>query len=132
MAGNPYTYGIGRRKSATARARLSGGKGTVVVNDQPIEEYFDGSTELVERVSRPLALLEKKDSYNVSLLVRGGGSSGQADACKLAISNALASLDEASRGTLKKAGYLKRDPREKERKKYGLKSARKKEQFSKR
>ena len=108
------------------------GKGTIAINDQPIEEYFDGSTELVERVHRPLKLLEKTDSYNITLLVRGGGSSGQADACKLAISNALASMDDANRGTLKKAGFLKRDPREKERKKYGLKSARKKEQFSKR
>lgn len=132
MAKDKYIYGIGRRKSATARARLLNGKGAIVVNSQPIGEYFDGSTELVERVQRPLNLLEKGDTYNISLLVSGGGSSGQADACKLAISNALASLDDASRGTLKKAGFLKRDPREKERKKYGLKSARKKEQFSKR
>ena len=128
-----YLYGLGRRKSATARARLiKGGKGTVMINGLTSEQYFDDSQELFSRILQPLIALEKSSDYNITLLVRGGGKSGQADACKLAIANALASIDETHRSTLKKFGHLKRDSREKERQKPGLRRARKQEQFSKR
>jgi len=133
MATKSYTYGIGRRKSSTARARLfSGGKGNITINNLAAADYLDGSVSLLHRIKTPLTLLETTTDYDITLVVRGGGINGQADACKLSISNALASLSDANRGALKKAGLLKRDPREKERKKPGLKSARKREQFSKR
>ena len=129
---NDYFYGIGRRKSATARARLYKGKGSVMINEQPALEYLDGSQKLEWELVTPLRLTGKNENYDITIKVKGGGMSGQVDASKLAISNALADLSDDLRSTLKKAGLLKRDPREKERKKYGLKSARKKEQFSKR
>lgn len=132
MADNNYFYGLGRRKSSTARARLYKGKGVITVNDQPIEDYFDKSERMVWETRQPLAILDLDGKYDVSLKVSGGGLNGQVDAAKLAISKALAEMNDDLRGTLKKAGLLKRDPREKERKKYGLKRARKKEQFSKR
>lgn len=127
-----YDYGIGRRKSSTARARLYKGKGSIVINDQPAADYLDGSEALMWDLNEPLRLTGKTDQYDISLKVQGGGFTGQVDASKLAISNALADKSDDLRSTLKKAGLLKRDPREKERKKYGLRSARKKEQFSKR
>ena len=133
MAGNKYTYAIGRRKSATARARLiPSGKGKITINDKTADEYFSSSADLLETINQPFKLLEKSGTYDVTIKVSGGGSSGQADAIRLAISKTLAEVDEGSRGTLKKAGFIKRDSREKERKKYGLKRARKREQFSKR
>jgi small subunit ribosomal protein S9 len=132
VAESKYIYGLGRRKSSTARARLVSGKGQIIINDQPIEEYFDQSKKLIDCVNEPLLLLKLHEKYKIHIVVRGGGNSGQADACRLAISNALSDTDDVNRSSLKKAGYLKRDPREKERKKYGLKSARKKEQYSKR
>ncbi len=127
-----YFYGLGRRKRATARARLTGGKGAITVNGMTADEYFDGNKTLVAELTDPLALIGKQDSFNVSILVSGGGMSGQVDACKLAIAKSISEMDESLRGTLKKASLLKRDSREKERKKYGLRSARKREQFSKR
>lgn len=127
-----YNYGIGRRKSATARARLYKGKGKITINDLPAEAYFDGSETLAWDLHEPLRLSGKADQYDITIKVSGGGFTGQVDASKLAISNALADMSDDLRSTLKKAGLLKRDPREKERKKYGLRSARKKEQFSKR
>lgn len=127
-----YAYGLGRRKSATARARLYKGKGGVTINDQPLEEYLDGNKTLVAEVTDPLALVGKQKDFDITIRVSGGGMSGQVDAIKLAIAKAL-TVDHADlRPTLKKAEFLKRDPREKERKKYGLRSARKKEQYSKR
>ena len=129
---NAYHYGLGRRKSSTARARVTNGKGKITVNDLPVEQYLDGNERLVWEINTPFEVLELGGKYDVSLRVNGGGLSGQVDACKLAISKALAEMNDDLRGTLKKAGLLKRDPREKERKKPGLKSARKKEQFSKR
>jgi small subunit ribosomal protein S9 len=132
MAKNEYHYGLGRRKSATARARLLKGKGSVVINDKPAHEYLSGNEALLSELLQPLVLIGKDKDYDVSLLVKGGGPSGQVDASKLAISKAISAMSEDLRGTLKRAGHLKRDPREKERKKYGLRSARKKEQFSKR
>jgi len=127
-----YHYGIGRRKSSTARARLYKGKGSMTINDQPALEYLDGSQPLEWELAAPLRLTGKDEAYDITLKVEGGGLHGQVGASKLAISNALADLGDDLRSTLKKAGLLKRDPREKERKKYGLRSARKKEQFSKR
>lgn len=127
-----YHYGLGRRKSATARARLMGGKGVITVNGKTADEYFASSEQLLTELVQPLVLLGKDKQFDVSLVVSGGGLSGQVDACKLAIAKAASVMNEDLRGTLKKARLLKRDPREKERKKYGLRSARKKEQFSKR
>ena len=132
MAKNEYFYGLGRRKSATARARLIGGKGNITVNGKSAEEYFDGNTTLLAELTDPLAIVGKQKDFDVSLVISGGGPSGQVDAAKSAIAKAIAELDETQRPALKKAGFIKRDPREKERKKYGLRSARKREQFSKR
>lgn len=127
-----YNYGIGRRKSSTARARLYSGKGSIVINEQQAKEYLDGSEALYWSLLEPLRLTGKEEQFDISLKVQGGGFTGQVDASRLAISNALANMSDDLRSTLKKAGLLKRDPREKERKKYGLRSARKKEQYSKR
>jgi len=129
---NSYFYGLGRRKSATARARLMGGKGNIVINGKTAEEYLDGNTTLLAELTDPLALIGKQKEFDVSLLISGGGTSGQVDAAKSAIAKAISEMDETLRSPLKKAGFIKRDPREKERKKYGLRSARKREQFSKR
>lgn len=132
MADKKYIYGLGRRKSATARARLYKGKGNIVINDKPALEYLSGNKSMLAEITDPLALAEKQDKYDVSIKVTGGGLAGQVDAIKLAISKALTTEMADLRPILKKAGFLKRDPREKERKKYGLRSARRKEQFSKR
>jgi small subunit ribosomal protein S9 len=128
-----YFYGLGRRKSATARARLyPKGKGVITINDKPANEYFDDNKSLLAELTDPLALVKKQKDYDVSIKVRGGGTSGQVDAIKLAIAKALIADAPDLRPILKKAELIKRDSREKERKKYGLRSARKKEQFSKR
>lgn len=127
-----YFYGLGRRKEATARARMTSGKGLMTLNGKSAEEYLDGNATLIAELTDPLALIGKQDSFDISIVVSGGGMSGQVDACKLAISKAISEMDDTLRGTLKKAGLMKRDPREKERKKYGLRSARKREQYSKR
>ena len=132
MAETKYFYGLGRRKSATARARLYAGKGNQTINDQPALEYFDSNKTMLAEVTDPLALVGKQKAYDVTVKVNGGGLAGQVDAIKLAISKALTVAHADLRPVLKKAELLKRDPREKERKKYGLRSARKKEQFSKR
>lgn len=132
MAKNDYFYGLGRRKSSTARARLLGGKGNITVNGKSADDYFDGNKTLVAELTDPLAVIGKQKDFDVTIVVSGGGMSGQVDACKLAIAKAVSEMDETQRSNLKKAGLLKRDPREKERKKYGLRKARKKEQFSKR
>ena len=127
-----YYYGIGRRKSSTARARLLTGKGQITVNNKKAEDYFCNNEAWLSEIAQPLQLIGQDKSYDISLHVSGGGLSGQVDASKLAISKALSMMNDDLRGTLKKAGLLKRDPREKEPKKYGLRSARKREQFSKR
>jgi small subunit ribosomal protein S9 len=132
MAEKKYFYGLGRRKSATARARLYAGKGSITINTKPAEEYLEGNKTLLAEVTDPLALVGKQKDYDITVLVSGGGKAGQVDAIKLAIAKAI-TVDAADlRGTLKKAEFLRRDPREKERKKYGLRSARKREQYSKR
>ena len=132
MADKKYFYGLGRRKSATARARLYSGKGDIKINDKPAMEYLSGNKTLLAEVTDPLALVGKQKEFVITIRVSGGGLSGQVDAIKLAISKAIVTAYNDLRGTLKKAELLKRDPREKERKKYGLRSARKREQFSKR
>ena len=132
MADKKYIYGLGRRKAASARARLYKGKGEITVNGKPALDYFSGNKGYVAEITDPLALTQKQKDYDISIRVTGGGLAGQVDAIKLAISKALQTEAPDLRPVLKKAGSLKRDPREKERKKYGLRSARKKEQFSKR
>lgn len=132
MAEPKYTYALGRRKSATARARLYKGKGKLTINDKPAEDYFGGNKTLIAELTDPLALVNKQKDYDITVRVSGGGVSGQVDAIKLAIAKALTTEHSDLRSTLKKAEFLKRDPREKERKKYGLRSARKREQYSKR
>ncbi len=132
MAQGTYFYGLGRRKSATARARLYAGKGSVTINDKTAEEYLSGNKTLIAEITDPLALVNKQKDFDITVRVQGGGVAGQVDAIKLAIAKALTTAHSDLRTTLKKAEFLKRDSREKERKKYGLRSARKREQFSKR
>lgn len=124
-------YGTGRRKTAVARVRLIPGEGKVVINERPMDNYLGLKTlELI--VMQPLKLTETADKYDVIAKVHGGGVSGQAGAVRHGISRALLKADAEFRPALKKAGFLTRDPREKERRKYGLKKARKASQFSKR
>lgn len=132
MAANRYFYALGRRKSATARVRLQGGKGTITVNGKPAEEYFAGSEFLLSELNKPFSALQQENKFEISAVVTGGGHAGQIDAIRLGISKALSLMNEDLKGTLKRADLLSRDPREKERKKYGLKGARKQRQFTKR
>lgn len=127
-----YDYGLGRRKSATARVRLIKGKGAITINNKSAEDYLDGNKSLLAEITDPLAIAGKQKEFDVSVRVSGGGLSGQVDAIKMAIAKAITVGAPDLRGTLKKAELLRRDPREKERKKYGLRSARKREQYSKR
>ena len=124
-------YGTGRRKTSVARVRLVPGDVKVIINGRDMKEYVGrGTLELIVR--QPLVLTEMGDKYDVVAKVAGGGASGQAGAIRHGISRALLELDGELRPALKKAGFLTRDPREKERRKYGLKKARKASQFSKR
>lgn len=132
MTVKSYFYGLGRRKSASASARLIKGSGKVTINGKPANEYLNDNKSLLAEVTDPLALVGKQKEYDVTILVKGGGVSGQVDAIKLAIAKAITTAHSDLRAPLKKAEFLKRDSREKERKKYGLRSARKREQFSKR
>ena len=132
MAAQNYFYALGRRKSSTARVRLQGGKGTIVVNGKPAEEYFAGSEFLLNELNKPFVALQQENKYEITAVVTGGGHAGQIDAIRLGISKALALMNEDLKSTLKRADLLSRDPREKERKKFGLKGARKQRQFTKR
>lgn len=132
MAKNEYFYALGRRKSATARVRLQGGKGTIVVNGMPAEEYFADSKYLLNELAKPFAALEQENKFDITVVVSGGGHSGQVDAIRLGISKALVLMNSELKSTLKHADLLSRDPRERERKKFGLKGARKQRQFTKR
>ena len=132
VATKKYTYGLGRRKAATATARLYKGKGDIKINGKSALEYLSGNKTYLAEITDPLALAGKQKEYDITILAKGGGLAGQVDAIKLAISKALVIEAPDLRPVLKKAGMMKRDPREKERKKYGLKSARRREQFSKR
>ncbi len=129
--GKPYFYGTGRRKSSVARVRVYNGTGKITINDRDIEEYF-GLETLKLIVRQPLALTGNLDKFDIVCRVAGGGVTGQAGAIRHGISRALLQFDEELRPELKKAGFLTRDPRMKERKKYGLKGARRAPQFSKR
>ena len=124
-------WGTGRRKKAVARVRLMPGSGVIEVNKHSLDDYF-GLETLKLIVNQPLVLTESAGKLDIYVNVRGGGASGQAGAIRHGISRALIELDEAYKPALKKAGFLTRDPRMKERKKYGLKKARKAPQFSKR
>lgn len=124
-------YGTGRRKSSVARVRLVPGEGRIVVNDRDINEFF-GLETLRAIVRQPLAETETEGSYDVLVNVKGGGYTGQAGAIRHGISRALLEVDPDFRSPLKRKGFLTRDPRMKERKKYGLKGARRAPQFSKR
>ena len=127
----PYFYGTGRRKSSVARVRVYNGTGKVTINDRDIDDYF-GLETLKLIVRQPLALTGTTDKFDIVCRVNGGGVTGQAGAIRHGIARALLQFDAELRPALKKAGLLTRDPRMKERKKYGLKGARRAPQFSKR
>ena len=124
-------YATGRRKTSSARVYLSKGKGNISVNDKSLENYF-GREVAQMLVKQPLKLVELDEIVDLKIMVKGGGSFGQAGAIRHGISRALLAFDEELRPQLKQAGFLTRDPRKVERKKFGLKKARKKEQYSKR
>ena len=124
-------YGTGRRKSSVARVYIKPGKGNIVINKRDIDDYF-GMETLKTVVRQPLVATETVGKYDVQVNVRGGGTTGQAGAIRHGIARALLKADADFRPTLKQAGFLTRDPRMKERKKYGLKAARRAPQFSKR
>ncbi len=132
MVKETYFYALGRRKSSTARVRLQSGKGNILINDIPAEKYFSSSKVLIHELQVPFAKLDFVNKYDVSVKVSGGGHAGQADAIKLGIARALALSNPDLKSTLKRADLLGRDPRERERKKFGLKGARKQRQFTKR
>ncbi len=127
----PYFYGTGRRKKSVARVRLYAGDGKITINNRDIDDYF-GLETLKLIVRQPLELTETTGKFDIVCTVAGGGVSGQAGAIRHGISRALLQTGEEIRPILKKAGFLTRDPRMKERKKYGLKAARRAPQFSKR
>ena len=128
---NPYFYGTGRRKESVARVRVYAGTGKVTINDRDIDDYF-GLDTLKLIVNQPLVLTNTKEKFDIVCRVNGGGVSGQAGAIRHGIARALLQYDASLRPILKKAVLLTRDPRMKERKKYGLKAARRAPQFSKR
>ncbi|MBQ3150516.1 MAG: 30S ribosomal protein S9 [Clostridia bacterium] len=128
---NPYFYGTGRRKKSVARVRVYAGTGKITINGRDIDDYF-GLDTLKLIVRQPLNLTGTEGNFDIVCNVGGGGVTGQAGAIRHGLSRALLQYNEELRGTLKKAGFLTRDPRMKERKKYGLKGARRAPQFSKR
>jgi small subunit ribosomal protein S9 len=132
MAEPNYYYALGRRKSATARVRLMKGKGSITVNGKSAQEYFAESKYLLTKLYGPFVVLELENKYDVTAVVSGGGHDGQIEAIRLGISKALTIFNEDLKQTLKRADMLSRDPRDKERKKFGLKGARKQRQFTKR
>ena len=131
MAKEDMFYGTGRRKKSIARVYLTPGKGQITVNKRDIEDYF-GLETLKVVVRQPLEATDTTGKFDINITVKGGGFTGQAGAIRPGIARALCEADEEYRPILKKAGYLTRDPRMKERKKYGLKGARRAPQFSKR
>ena len=130
MSATQY-YGTGRRKTSTARVFLQNGAGNITINKRPLDQYF--GREVARMIVRqPLELVELKDKFDINVTVQGGGSFGQAGAIRHGITRALMEYDESLRGSLRGAGYVTRDAREVERKKVGLRKARKRPQFSKR
>ena len=128
---HPLVQSTGRRKRAVARVRFRPGTGVITINKRPLEDYFPNDTHRMV-LSEPLKVTSTTEAYDIDATIHGGGVSGQAGALRLGISRALIALDEELRPQLKKAGFLTRDSREKESKKYGLKKARKAPQYSKR
>jgi len=124
-------YGTGRRKSSSARVFLRPGQGEIIVNGCPLDEYFGRETARMV-VRQPLDVVDREDSFNIYVTVRGGGNTGQAGAIRHGLTRALIAYDESFRQPLRKAGYVTRDAREVERKKVGLHKARKRPQYSKR
>ena len=131
MASLQHNYGTGRRKSSTARVFLRAGKGSIVVNGRPLDEFF-GREPSRMIVRQPLELTKSTDKFDVVITVAGGGTTGQAGAIRLGIARALVEYDESLKSELRKAGFMTRDAREVERKKVGLHKARRATQFSKR
>ena len=127
----PYFYGTGRRKKSTARVRVMPGTGVITINGRDIDDYF-GLETMKLIVNQPFGVTATEGKFDIIANVRGGGFSGQAGAIRHGVAKALLQADETFRPALKKAGFLTRDPRMKERKKYGLKAARRASQFSKR
>jgi|TARA_X000000368_G_C22622254_1_gene532777 small subunit ribosomal protein S9 len=126
-----YYYGTGRRKSSIARVFIQPGKGSIVINNKPVEEYFSRYTSQMI-LKQPLELTENTSTFDIKVNVVGGGESGQAGAVRHGITRALMDYDQALKSNLSKAGYVTRDSREVERKKVGLRKARRRKQFSKR
>ena len=126
-----YNYGTGRRKSSVARVFIKSGKGNIVINDKPADEYFSRETSRMI-LRQPLALTNNEASFDIMVNVDGGGESGQAGAVRHGITRALIDYDAALKSALSKAGFVTRDAREVERKKVGLRKARRRKQFSKR
>jgi small subunit ribosomal protein S9 len=131
-ASSKYFYAIGRRKSSTARVRVQGGSGKITVNDKPATEYFAGSQLFLGELVKPFDVLQQENKFDISAIVTGGGHASQIDAIRLGIVKALVEMNPDLKSTLKRADLLSRDPREKERKKFGFKGARKQRQFTKR
>ncbi|MBQ9429130.1 MAG: 30S ribosomal protein S9 [Clostridia bacterium] len=127
----PYFYGTGRRKKSIARVRVYPGSGVITINGRDIDDYF-GLDTLKLIINQPFGVTETEGKFDIVANVKGGGMSGQAGAIRHGLARALLTVDESYRPALKKAGFLTRDPRMKERKKYGLKAARRAPQFSKR
>ena len=127
----PYFYGTGRRKKSVARVRIYPGSGSITINNRDIDEYF-GLDTLKLIINQPFGVTGTEGKFDIVANVKGGGMSGQAGAIRHGVARALLTVDENYRSALKKAGFLTRDPRMKERKKYGLKAARRAPRFSKR
>ena len=127
----PYSYGTGRRKTSTARVFMRPGSGRIVVNGRPIDEYFGRETARMI-IRQPLEVADVADRFDIRVTVKGGGASGQAGAIRHGVARALVEYDETLRPDLRRAGFITRDAREVERKKVGLRKARKRPQFSKR
>lgn len=125
-------YGIGRRKESVAQALLTVGTGSIMINNKNAKEYLQNNESRLLRINEPLETLNLANTFDIRIKTKGGGISGQTDAIRLAISRALVECDSSNRSSLKQGGLLTRDARIKERKKYGLKKARKASQFSKR
>ena len=132
MAKDSYFYALGRRKSATARVRLQGGKGAISINGKPAEEYLAESKYLLNKLQEPFTALDQENKFDISIVVSGGGHDGQVEAARLGIAKALVAMNEDFKSTLKRADLLGRNSREKERKQFGHKGARKQRQFTKR
>ena len=127
-----YHYGLGRRKTSMAKVRLYKGKGQISINKKPAADYLAGSEPLLAEMAEPLSLLGKTNDFDITILVRGGGHHSQVGAIRLGIAKALLEINADWKDSLRRAELLGRDPRAKERKKFGLKGARKKRQFTKR